>query len=160
MPGPRRATPPPAAGASRDRTYTISDLAAEFALTPRAIRFYEDEGLLEPRRAGQARVYGERERTRTKLILRGKRLGLSLIEIREILDLHDRRDGDRRQLERFLEALEHRRRALAVQREDIDALLSEIASIERDCRRRLKDASAPPDRPARGSRPAGAGGAG
>ena len=117
-----------------------------------------------PARAARAparrRVYGERERTRTKLILRGKRLGLSLFEIREILDLHDRRDGDRRQLERFLEVLEHRRRALAVQREDIDALLAEIASIERDCRRRLKDASVPPDRPARGSRPAGSGGVG
>lgn len=153
MPGPRRASPP-AAGASRDRTYTISDLAAEFALTPRAIRFYEDEGLLEPRRDGQSRVYGERERTRTKLILRGKRLGLSLVEIREILDLHDRRDGDRRQLERFLEALEARRRALAVQREDIDVLLAEIASIERDCRRRLRSAAGSRERPARAARAA------
>ena len=76
-------------------TFTISDLAQEFALTTRAIRFYEDEGLLAPRRAGQARVYGERERVRIKLILRGKRLGLSLSEIRELLDLYEsaRSDG-------------------------------------------------------------------
>ena len=63
-------------------TYSISDLAQEFALTTRAIRFYEDEGLIAPRRRGQARIYGERERTRIKLILRGKRLGLALSEIR------------------------------------------------------------------------------
>lgn len=135
----RRTVPAPGA-APRETSYTISQLATEFALTTRAIRFYEDEGLLTPRRQGQARVYGERERTRIKLILRGKRLGLSLVEIREILDLHDTREGDRRQLLRFLEALEHRRAQLEVQRADIDALLVEIASIERDCRRRLKEA--------------------
>jgi DNA-binding transcriptional MerR regulator len=141
MTAPRRPSPAPAAP-PRESTYTISQLAAEFALTTRAIRFYEDEGLLAPRRNGQARVYGERERTRIKLILRGKRLGLSLVEIREILDLHDTREGDRRQLLRFLEALEHRRSQLEVQRSDIDALLLEIASIERDCRRRLKETAA------------------
>ena len=107
----RPSTPEPGA-AGRDAQYTISQLAAEFALTTRAIRFYEDEGLLAPRRAGQSRIYGERERTRVKLILRGKRLGLALAEIREILDLHDAREGDRRQLARFIEALEHRRRQL------------------------------------------------
>lgn len=137
----RKSTPEPGA-AGRDAQYSISQLAAEFALTTRAIRFYEDEGLLAPRRAGQSRIYGERERTRVKLILRGKRLGLALAEIREILDLYDSREGDRRQLARFIEALEHRRRQLEVQRGDIDALLDEIAAIERDCRRRLKDADA------------------
>ena len=135
----RKSTPEPGA-AGRDAQYSISQLAAEFALTTRAIRFYEDEGLLAPRRAGQSRIYGERERTRVKLILRGKRLGLALAEIREILDLYDSREGDRRQLARFIEALEHRRRQLEVQRGDIDALLDEIEAIERDCRRRLKDA--------------------
>ena len=135
----RKSTPEPGA-AGRDVQYTISQLAAEFALTTRAIRFYEDEGLLAPRRAGQSRIYGERERTRVKLILRGKRLRLALAEIREILDLYDSREGDRRQLARFIEALEHRRRQLEVQRGDIDALLDEIEAIERDCRRRLKDA--------------------
>ena len=137
MPGKTRPSPPPT-GASREAHYSISQLAAEFALTTRAIRFYEDEGLLAPKRNGQARVYAERERTRIKLILRGKRLGLTLAEIREILDLHDSRDGDRRQLVRFLEVLDHRRRQLEVQRGDIDALLGEIGAIERDCRRRLR----------------------
>ena len=127
-------------GPAREPHFTISQLASEFALTTRAIRFYEDEGLVAPRRNGQARIYGERERTRIKLILRGKRLGLTLAEIREILDLYDSREGDRRQLQRFLEVLDHRRRQLEVQRADIDALLDEIGGIERDCRRRLKAA--------------------
>jgi len=151
MTAPRKLPP---AAAPREATYTISQLAGEFALTTRAIRFYEDEGLLAPRRVGQARVYGERERTRIKLILRGKRLGLSLNEIREILDLHDAREGDRRQLLRFLEALEHRRSQLEVQRADIDALLVEIASIERDCRRRLREAGAAERRAAPAARTA------
>jgi DNA-binding transcriptional MerR regulator len=129
-------------GPAREPHFTISQLASEFALTTRAIRFYEDEGLVAPRRNGQARIYGERERTRIKLILRGKRLGLTLAEIREILDLYDSREGDRRQLQRFLEILDHRRRQLEVQRADIDALLDEIGGIERDCRRRLKAADA------------------
>ena len=137
LPTSRRKTAEAAAPA-REPHYTISQLASEFALTTRAIRFYEDEGLVAPRRHGQARIYGERERIRIKLILRGKRLGLALAEIREILDLYDSREGDRRQLMRFLEVLDHRRRQLEVQRHDIDALLEEIGGIERDCRRRLK----------------------
>lgn len=141
MTGPRRKPPATAHAPAREANFTISELAAEFALTTRAIRFYEDEGLLAPRRAGQSRIYGERERTRIKLILRGKRLGLALAEIREILDLYDSREGDRRQLARFLEALDHRRRQLEIQRGDIDALLDEIGAIERDCRRRLKEAA-------------------
>ena len=140
MTGSRRTSTPEPGAQARDVHYTISQLAAEFALTTRAIRFYEDEGLLAPMRSGQSRIYGERERTRVKLILRGKRLGLALAEIREILDLYDSREGDRRQLARFIEALDHRRRQLEVQRGDIDALLDEIGAIERDCRRRLKDA--------------------
>ena len=157
MSPPRRTTPAEGGAPVREAHFTISQLAAEFALTTRAIRFYEDEGLLAPRRLGQSRIYGERERTRIKLILRGKRLGLALAESREILDLYDSREGDRRQLARFIEALEHRRRQLELQRGDIDALLDEIAAIERDCRRRLKDADAGRGTPAR---PRGAAGAG
>ena len=115
-----RRPPSASAAAPREASYSISELASEFALTTRAIRFYEDEGLLAPRRHKQARIDGGRDRTRVKLILRGKRLGLSLVEIREILDLHDAREGDRRQLQRFLEALDHRRAQLEVQRADID----------------------------------------
>jgi DNA-binding transcriptional MerR regulator len=125
------------------RTYSISDLAQEFALTTRAIRFYEDEGLLEPRRRGQARVYGERERTRIKLILRGKRLGLALSEIRELFDLYATTKNERPQLAKFLQMLLDRRAMLHQQREDIDAVLCEIAILERDCRRRLKEEGTP-----------------
>jgi DNA-binding transcriptional MerR regulator len=138
-------------------TWSISDLAQEFALTTRAIRFYEDEGLLAPRRRGTARIYGERERTRIKLILRGKRLGLSLSEIGELFDLYEATKSERPQLAKFLQILTDRRAKLNQQREDIDAVLGEIAILERDCRRRLKDEAAP--RPRGGKRPgAGAGG--
>src|SRR5438045_1294346 len=89
----------------RPATFTISDLAREFALTTRAIRFYEDCGLVAPRRNGRARVYGERERVRIKLILRGKRLGLSLAEIGELLDLYEVTRNERAQLTKFLTML-------------------------------------------------------
>jgi len=147
---PARGATPPAA----DRvppTYTISDLAQEFALTTRAIRFYEDEGLLAPRRRGQARIYGERERTRIKLILRGKRLGLALSEIRELFDIFAATGNEKPQLAKFLQMLTDRRAMLHQQREDIDAVLAEILILERDCRRRLKQVSPPP---ARGAAPA------
>jgi DNA-binding transcriptional MerR regulator len=133
---PRTATPP--GGPS----YTISQLAKEFALTTRAIRFYEDCGLVSPRRAGSARVYGERERVRIKLILRGKRLGLSLAEIGELLDLYEVARNERAQLSKFLEMLAERRGRLLQQKEDIDATLAEIEGLERECRRRLKDQEA------------------
>ena len=119
-------------------TYSISDLAKEFALTTRAIRFYEDEGLLAPRRSGRSRIYGERERVRIKLVLRGKRLGLSLAEIRELLDLYEATRGERSQLVKFLEMLAARRAMLAQQQEDIAAVLAEIDTLERQCRKRLR----------------------
>lgn len=129
----------PAAVSDRETTYTISDLAQEFALTTRAIRFYEDEGMLAPERRGRSRVYRERERVRLKLILRGKRLGLALSEIRELLDLYEVGRNERAQLSMFLAMLAERRRRLLQQREDIDAVLAEVDGIERECRRRLKD---------------------
>ena len=134
--------PQPTASERTANTYSISELAQEFALTTRAIRFYEDEGLLAPRRRGLARIYGERERTRIKLILRGKRLGLSLSEIRELFDIYATAGNERAQLAKFLQMLADRRAMLHQQREDIDAVLAEIAFIERDCRRRLKLPSA------------------
>jgi DNA-binding transcriptional MerR regulator len=118
--------------------YSISDLAKEFALTTRTIRFYEDEGLLSPRRAGSRRIYAERERVRIKLILRGKRLGLSLSEIRELLDLYEATKGERAQLLKFLQVLAARRAMLNQQREDIAAVLAEIDVLERQCRKRLR----------------------
>jgi DNA-binding transcriptional MerR regulator len=149
-------TPEADASERGDTTYTISDLAREFALTTRAIRFYEDEGLIEPRRRGQARVYGERERTRIKLILRGKRLGLALSEIRELFDLYAATRNERPQLAKFLQILADRRAMLNQQREDIDAVLAEIAIVERDCRRRLREEGAPPARAAKSASAAGA----
>jgi DNA-binding transcriptional MerR regulator len=119
-------------------TYSISDLAREFALTTRAIRLYEDCGLLMPSRDKRTRVYGERERVRLKLILRGKRLGLALSEIGELLDLYEVRRNERAQLAAFLALLAERRMRLLQQREDIEAVLAEIDGIERECRRRLK----------------------
>jgi DNA-binding transcriptional MerR regulator len=119
-------------------TYSISDLAREFALTTRAIRFYEDEGLLAPRRNGRSRVYGERERVRIKLVLRGKRLGLSLSEIRELLDLYEATSSERPQLVKFLQVLAVRRAMLAQQKEDIAIVLAEIDALERQCRKRLR----------------------
>jgi DNA-binding transcriptional MerR regulator len=121
-----------------DITFTITELAREFGLTTRAIRFYEDQGLLHPQRVGRNRIYANRDRVRLKLTLRGKRLGLSLSEIRELIDMYDAAQGDRGQLERFLEVLHKRRSALEQQREDIEAVLGEIASFERQCHGLLK----------------------
>jgi DNA-binding transcriptional MerR regulator len=118
--------------------FSISDLAREFDVTPRAIRFYEDQGLLAPRREGQRRVYTPRDRTRLKLTLRGKRLGLTLSEIRDLIDMYEPGRDERPQLERFLAALEAHRAALERQREDIEAQLSEITAFEKRVRKQLK----------------------
>ena len=125
-----------------EATFTITDLAREFGLTTRAIRFYEDQGLIHPQRVGRNRVYANRDRVRLKLTLRGKRLGLSLSEIRELIDMYGAAEGDREQLERFLEVLQVRRSALEQQREDIEAVLGEIASFEQQCRRLLRKSPA------------------
>src|SRR5512147_3176451 len=100
--------------------YSIGELAREFDVTPRAIRFYEDQGLLAPRREGQRRVYTLRDRTRLKLTLRGKRLGLSLSEIRELIDMYEPGRDERPQLKRFLAVLESHKAGLLQQRADIE----------------------------------------
>src|SRR5881392_3968928 len=122
--------------------FSIGELAREFDVTPRAIRFYEDQGLISPRRAGQRRIYTPRDRTRLKLTLRGKRLGLSLSEIREIVDMYDTGRDERPQLEKFLAVLEAHKRQLLQQREDIEAHLSEIVLFEKRCRKRLAEQKA------------------
>jgi len=119
--------------------FSISDLAKEFDVTIRTIRYYEDEGLLAPTRAGQTRVYANRDRTRLKLILRGKRLGFSLSDIREIIGLFDDAPGEAGQLTYFLDRIADRRRYLQQQREDIDITLSELAAVERRCQERLSE---------------------
>ena len=117
--------------------YSIGELAREFDVTPRAIRFYEDQGLLAPRRAGQRRIYTLRDRTRLKLTLRGKRLGLTLSEVRELIDMYEPGRDERPQLERFLAVLAQHRTALEQQRTDIEAQLSEIGIFEKRIRQRL-----------------------
>jgi DNA-binding transcriptional MerR regulator len=120
-----------------DAEYSIGELAAEFDVTPRAIRFYEAEGLLAPRREGQRRIYTPRERTRLRLTLRGKRLGLTLSEIRSLIDMYEPGQDERPQLERFLAVLQTHKAALERQREDIAAQLAEIAAFEKRVRRQL-----------------------
>jgi DNA-binding transcriptional MerR regulator len=120
--------------------FSISDLAREFDVTPRAIRFYEDQGLLAPRREGQRRIYTPRDRTRLKLTLRGKRLGFTLSEIRELIDMYEPGRDERPQLERFLAVLESHKASLAQQRADIEAQLAELDAFEKRIRKRLKRA--------------------
>ena len=119
--------------------FSISELAREFDVTPRAIRFYEDHGLLAPRRDGQRRIYTARDRTRLKLTLRGKRLGLALSEIRELIDLYEPGRDERPQLERFLAVLEAHISSLAQQRADIEAQLSELQAFQKKVRKQLRE---------------------
>ena len=99
--------------------FSIGELASEFDVTPRAIRFYEDHGLLAPKRDGTRRIYSARDRTRLKLTLRGKRLGLTLSEIRELIDMYEPGRDERPQLKRFLSVLEAHKASLLQQRADI-----------------------------------------
>ena len=125
--------------AETERTeFSISELAREFDITPRAIRFYEDQGLLAPRREGQRRVYTPRDRTRLKLTLRGKRLGLTLSEIKELIDMYEPGRDERPQLERFRQVLETHRKSLLQQRADIEAQLAEIQTFEKRVHQQLK----------------------
>jgi DNA-binding transcriptional MerR regulator len=124
-------------------TYTISDLAKEFDLTTRAMRFYEDMGLLQPQRAGPGgrnRVYTARDRTRLKLTLRAKRLGLSLIEAREIIDSYDSPRDTAPQLRKFLAVLAEHRKKLEMQMLDLEANLDEIRTHEKEARQLLAKA--------------------
>jgi len=116
------------------RTYTITELATEFDITARAIRFYEDVGLLTPQRAGRNRVYTQRDRTRLKLTLRGKRLGLSLQEIKQLVTMYDSPSDTAQQLAAFMAVLGEHRKLLEQQREDIEITLAEITQHEARCR--------------------------
>ena len=128
---------------SRDATYSITELAREFDVTPRAIRFYEDQGILQPRRVGRSgltRVYSNRDRTRLKLTLRGKRLGLTLTQVSELIDMYESPKDAAAQAKRFLTVLAQHRRALEQQQEDIEVTLAEIGQHEAECKRMIKRA--------------------
>ena len=122
-------------------TYTISELAREFDVTPRTIRFYEDQGLLAPQRAGaggRQRVYSQRDPTRLKLTLRGKRLGLSLSEVRDLVDMYESPADTVPQLTRFLAVLARHRETLAQQLTDLQETLAEIEAHETRARAMLE----------------------
>lgn len=123
-------------------TYSISELAAEFGITPRTIRHYEEQGLISPQRDGLQRVYTKRDRTRLKLSLRGKRLGLSLTEIRELIDMYDNQPDESSQLQRVINVLRARRAVLEQQREDIEEVLGEINDFEQQCQQILDERGA------------------
>ena len=128
-------------------TYKIAELAREFAITTRTIRHYEEEGLLNPGRQGVNRVFSSRDRVRLKLALRGKRLGFSLQEIKELFELYDMAKDERRQLETFLDKLESRKTLLEQQREDIEVLLEEVSFFATQCRRLLEQDAKNGNRP-------------
>ena len=120
-------------------TFTIGELAREFDLTTRAIRFYEDSGLLAPQRSGRNRVYTHRDRTRLKLTLRGKRLGLTLAEVRELVDMYESPRDTMPQLKKFLVVLATHRAQLEQQMADLAVTLDEVRSHEKEARRLLAD---------------------
>jgi DNA-binding transcriptional MerR regulator len=144
-------------------TYSIGELAREFDLTTRAIRFYEDCGLLAPRRRGRQRVYSQRDRTRLRLTLRGKRLGLTLAEVKDLVDMYETPRDTGPQLKRFLAVLAVHRGQLEQQLVDLEATLAEVRAQERDARRLLAaggDLAGSPRAAAAGRRTADGRGAG
>ncbi len=118
-------------------TFGISDLAREFGITPRTIRFWEDQGLLAPQREGRNRVFTRRDRARLKMALRGKRLGLSLAAIKDLIGMYESAQDETPQLQECLRVMDNRRQALEQQREDIEAMLAEISAFEKQCQDEL-----------------------
>lgn len=118
-------------------TFAISDLAREFGITPRTIRFWEDQGILSPEREGSKRVFTRRDRARLKMALRGKRLGLSLAEIKDLIGMYASTEDETPQLLECLRVMSKRREALVQQREDIEAMLAEISLFEQQCQQEL-----------------------
>ncbi|WP_323993941.1 MerR family transcriptional regulator [Aeromonas hydrophila] len=119
--------------AGKEVTYSISELAHEFDITPRTIRYYEDEGLITPTREGQTRIYSHKDKIRLKLTLRGKRLGFSLAEIRELFDMYDTDRSSKTQLHSMIQLIEAKRHSLRQQLEDIQMVMAELEAAEQRC---------------------------
>ena len=134
---------PVEAKADSERLWTVGELAEELGVTTRTLRFYEAEGLISPRRQGAARVYSVRDRTRLRLILRGKRFGMSLAEIAEIVDIYDgAASSERRQLRTLLDRLEVITVDLQARQDDLRRTLHEVADVTEQCRTRLSELDA------------------
>jgi DNA-binding transcriptional MerR regulator len=127
-----------APAATAGRTWTIAEIAEQFGVTHRTVRHYEDLGLISPERRGTTRVYHRRDRTRLNLILRGKRLGFPLEEIRTIIDMYDEQPGEAGQLTYLLGQIGERRAELERRRQDIEDSLAELADLERRCEAGLR----------------------
>jgi DNA-binding transcriptional MerR regulator len=121
-----------------EQTFSISDLAKEFDITTRSIRFYEDQGLVTPRRQGQTRIYSKRDKVRLKLILRGKRLGFTLAETGRLFELYDADKSSATQLKIMLELIDNKKAHLEQQMDDIKVVLMELVTAERRCKDTLK----------------------
>ena len=117
----------------KEITYSISELAHEFDITPRTIRYYEDEGLITPTREGQTRIYSHKDKIRLKLTLRGKRLGFSLAEIRELFDMYDTDRSSKTQLHSMIQLINVKRQSLHQQLEDIQMVMAELEAAEQRC---------------------------
>jgi len=115
------------------KTYSIGELAGEFGITNRTIRFYEEKGYLSPQREGTRRIYGPTDRTRLRLILRGKRLGLSLEETADMIQMYGSPQGNRKQLETFVARIEEKRAELERKRRDLEVMLSDLQNVEEQC---------------------------
>jgi DNA-binding transcriptional MerR regulator len=128
-----------AVAADRERLYTITELARELGITARAIRFYESKGLLRPQRAGTTRVYDHRDRGRLHLILRGKRMGFSLAQVQQFLDLYDVDPDQHLQLVHLLRGARHRIAQLERQRHDLEVTLGELREVEAQCAAAMRE---------------------
>ena len=124
-----------------EKTYTISDLAKEFGVTTRTIRFYEEKGLVTPLREGQKRLYSPADRVRIKLILRGKRIGMTLQECVDFIDMYDPEHDNDDQLHSLIDDVKHRREKLQQQKKDIDDMLSGLDEVQALCEAALARAS-------------------
>ena len=130
-----------------EQAHTISELAREFGITTRTIRYYEEKGLIHPRRQGQTRLYSAADRVRIKLILRGKRIGMTLQESVSVIDLYDPNNNNAAQLQALVSTVQARRAALLQQKADIDDTLSSLGEVEQLCTRALQQHQTAQDSP-------------